>query len=128
MLKSLEKSCGIMENKIEQFIQDSNSSVPTAEEFLNYLSFSDSEIIDVENATVYQWESEDWFLHKAGFISASKCKAVFTRQTTLNKGNSQETTALAKSIVSNPSLNMSSKKTHEPDNPRDWGVGKGRII
>jgi hypothetical protein len=124
MLKSLEKSSCIMENKIEQFIQDSNSSVPTAEEFLNYLSFSDSEIIDVENATVDQWESEDWFLHKVGFISASKCKAVFTRQTTLNKGNSQETTALAKSIVSKPSLNMSSKKTHEPDNPRDWGLVK----
>ncbi|CAB4005783.1 Carboxypeptidase D [Paramuricea clavata] len=124
MLKSLEKSSCIMENKIEQFIQDSNSSVPTAEEFLNYLSFSDSEIIDVEHATVDQWESEDWFLHKVGFISASKCKTVFTRQTTLNKGNSQETTALAKSIVSKPSYNMSSKKTHEPDNPRDWGLVK----
>ncbi|CAB3988835.1 Carboxypeptidase D [Paramuricea clavata] len=119
MLKSLEKSSCIMENKIEQFIQDSNSSVPTAEKFLNYLSFSDSEIIDVEHATVDQWESEDWFLHKVGFISASKCKAVFTSQTEQSRNH-----CLAKSIVSKPSYNMSSKKTHELDNPRDWGLVK----
>jgi hypothetical protein len=93
------------------------------EGFLNYLSFSDSEINDVESATVDQWESYDWFMHKGGFISASKCKAVFTRQETLNKGNGQETTALAKSIVSKP-FYCSKKCSREPNNPRDWGLLK----
>jgi hypothetical protein len=45
-----------MEHKIKQFLQDNNTSNATAEGFLNYLSFSDSEINDVESATVDQWE------------------------------------------------------------------------
>ena len=56
-----------------------------AKQFLDNLVFSDSEINYVENATVDQWKSRDWFLLIVGLISASKCKDVFTRATTLER-------------------------------------------
>ncbi|XP_028415470.1 uncharacterized protein LOC114538486 [Dendronephthya gigantea] len=63
---------GIMEQKINQFIEKStNKCTPTAEAFLNQLTFSDSEINDVEKATLNQWESEDWFQHKGSNITSS---------------------------------------------------------
>lgn len=96
----------------------------TPEEFLKVLCFTDAEIDNVEKATVDQWQSEDWFLNKVGFISASKCKAVFTRQATLNRTKSQEITALAKSIVSKPTFNLQATLPDEPINPRDWGLKK----
>ena len=101
---------------MKEFIQENTSTACSAEEFLRYLSFTDSEIADVESATIYQSENEQWFLHKAGFISASNCKAVFTRQTSLDKEFSKETTALAKSIVSKKCLlDRSNKSECEPN-------------
>ena len=120
-----KSAVGIMEKKEKEFIQENTSTACSAEEFLRYLSFTGSEIADVESATIYQSENEQWFLHKAGFISASNCKAVFTRQTSLDKEFSKETTALAKSIVSKKCLlDRSNKSECEPNNPRDWGLSK----
>ena len=88
---------GIMEEKVEQFITLTPS--PTPEKFLHHLTFTDAEIKKVERATIGQWQSEEWFQQKMGFITASKYKAVFTRQKTL-----------AKSIAAKPALNPAISK------------------
>ena len=62
-----------------------NDPKTPAKEIAQLLSFSDTERKQVERATVKQWECKEWYLHKAGFISPSKCKRVFTRQETLDK-------------------------------------------
>ena len=116
-----------MEQKIEQFIENTSAPNLTAKQFLNKLAISDSEIHFVENATANQWKSENWFLHKVGFISASKCKNVFTRQSTLDRQRTTETTALATSLASKPSTDTSRKLPQEPRNPRDWGLVKEEI-
>ena len=113
---------GIMEEKVEQFITLTPS--PTPEKFLHHLTFTDAEIKKVERATIGQWQSEEWFQQKMGFITASKCKTVFTRQKTLDRTNSSEITVLAKSIAAKPALNPAISKPDNPDNPRDWGLKK----
>ena len=76
LLAKTAKNCsGIMEQRINQFIKNS-PCIPTVKAFLNQLTFSDSEINNVEKATRNQCESEDWFQHKVGFVSAFKCEAV----------------------------------------------------
>ena len=57
----------------------------STEEVLRFLSFSDAERGHVEITTSKQWQCEEWYLHKAGFIIASKCKRVLTRQEALEK-------------------------------------------
>ena len=77
MPNDFKDDVGIMEQKIEQLIENTSALNLTAKQFLNKLVFSDSEINFVENATANQWKNENWFLHKVGFISASKCENVF---------------------------------------------------
>ena len=91
-----------------------------SKQFLYNLVFSVFEISYVENATANQWESENWFLHNVGFILASKCKNVFTQQSTLKRIGTTETTALATYFGLKPSR----KLPQEPRNPRDWGLVK----
>ena len=86
-----------MRQKVETYIQQSTDSKP--EEFLKTLQFTDAEINDVEEATRDQWQCEDWYKNKVGFISASKCKDVCTRQTTLEKTNECGITVLANAIA-----------------------------
>ena len=52
---------------------------------LRLLSFSDAERDYEECASSMQWEWEEWYIHKAGFITASKYKRVFTRQEAIKK-------------------------------------------
>ena len=120
----VKEGFGIMAQKIKQFVKNTGNANPTAFQFLNNLEFSESEVSYVEKATVDQWKSEDWFCHKVGFISASKCKDVFTRQTSLERVRTVEITALAKSLVSKPAVNTVRKLPQEPNNPRDWGLVK----
>ena len=50
------------------------------------------------STTSKQWH-EEWYLHKAGFITASKCKRVFTRQEALEKNNAENATKLVEAIA-----------------------------
>ena len=85
--------------------------------------FTESEIEEVDKNTTAQWKCKQWHLHKVGFISASKCKEVFTRQTTLEKTFDTTPTRLANSIATyNYSDNISKEPVIEPNNPRDWGL------
>ena len=53
-----------------------NGPCISTEEVLKLLSFSDTEREYVERTTSKQWQCEEWYLNKAGFIIASKCKSL----------------------------------------------------
>jgi len=73
---------GIMNTKLKEIVN--NHPNISNEELVGLLSFSDAERNHVDSTTSKQWQCEEWYLHKAGFITASKCKRVFTRQETLD--------------------------------------------
>ena len=113
---------GIMNTKLQEVLK--NHANISTEEILRLLSFSDTEIDHVENTTSKQWKCEEWYLHKAGFITASKCKRVFTRQETLEKNNAEDVTKLVEDIAlaKTPHIHISQQQEVEPQNAREWGL------
>ena len=59
---------GIMNAKLLEILR--NYPKTPAEKIVQLLSFSDTEREQVERTTVKQWQCEEWYLHKAGFITA----------------------------------------------------------
>ena len=96
----------------------------STEDVLRFLSFSDAEREHVESTTSKQCQCEEWYLHKAGFITASKCKKVFTRQEALEKNNAQNVTKLVEAIaLAKARTHIYSKKQElEPQNARKCGL------
>lgn len=121
--KDLERNGGVMKEKLEQFMKQTSGIVPEPDEFLSFLNFSNEEIEKIDEETVGQCNCKSWYIVKKGFISASKCKNVVTRQTTLDKSKTTLVTALAKRIVSNqlPAIN-SENIPENTQNPREWGL------
>ena len=89
---------GIMYTQIQEIVKDhpniSNKDV------LRLLSFSDAERGYVKRTTSMQWQCEEWYIHKTGFITASKCKRDFTRQEAIEKNEKD----VKKLVVSNKML------------------------
>ena len=111
--------CGIMHEKLRKYLDENSQCSP--ENFLNTLSFTKKEIQMIDDVTVPQWQCKEWHMHKVGFLSASRCKEIYTRQTTLEKNNDSSPTLLAKSLVS--SKPFCTKVIHDqPQNPMDWGL------
>lgn len=94
-------STGIMHRKLKEHIKKQPQSTP--EQAFQTLRFTEDEIQDINNVTLQQWQSQEWFIQKAGFITASKSKHVFTRQTTIEmnkaKGKSTDVSILVSAIV-----------------------------
>ena len=113
------QTMGILVQKVEAYIEKTTEH--NSEQFLSDLTFSEEEINYVEEVTKDQWQCDDWYMHKVGFITASKCKDVCSRQTTLEKKNDFSVTALAKNIVTEQ---VTKVKTiaDDPQSPRDWGL------
>ena len=90
---------------------------------LRLLSFSDAGRDYEECASSMQWEWEEWYIHKAGFITASKCKRVFTRQEAIKKEkkrNEKDVKRFIKGIVLLKSPQSCGKNQEvEPQNPRE---------
>ena len=79
-----------MHTKLQEVLR--NDANISTEEVLKFLFFSDADREHVESTNSKQWQCEEWYLHKAGFITASKCKRVFTRQEALEKNNAENAT------------------------------------
>ena len=74
----IKAKTGIMNTKIQEIVKGHPNI--SSKDVLRLLSFSYAERDYVESTTSMQWQSEEWYIHKTGFITASKCKRVFTRQ------------------------------------------------
>ena len=88
---------GIIHTKLQQVFRTDPNISP--QEALRLLSFSDMEREHVERTTSKQWQCKKWYLQKASFITASKCRRVITPQETLEKSNAENATKLVKAIA-----------------------------
>ena len=111
---------GIMRAKLLEIL--TNDPKTSTEEIVKVLSFSDSERKQVERTTIKQWQCEEWYLHKSGFITASKCKRVFTRQETLEKNPAENAKKLIEEIGLVKSCPPPIQEEREPQNAREWGL------
>ena len=112
---------GIMNTKLKEITR--NHPNISTEEIVSLLSFSDVEREHVDSTTSKQWQCKEWYLHKAGFITASKCKRVFTRQETLDKNMEENVTKLVEDIALAKKPHMHSQQQEmEPQNAREWGL------
>lgn len=113
---------GIMRRKLQGCMEGNVKSMP--EDIYKALSFSTSEIDEVNQTTVKQGHCREWYHQRAGFISASKCKQVFTRQTTIekNKQNNTDVTCLVK-LITEPKVPPTIGQTpQDPQHPLTWGL------
>ena len=75
-----------MNEKLARCIEE-NHDMPTPEPFLGTLCLGADEIDDIDKKTTQQWRCEGWYIAKKGFITASECKNIVTRQQTLQKNS-----------------------------------------
>lgn len=95
------------------------------EKILAELSFEQKEVEEISKTTIKQWRSKEWYLHKAGFITASKTKRIFNAQCSLEKGHKRNIAKLVEEISSRkcPFYNIPPPiLPDQPQNPRDWGL------
>ena len=86
--------------------------------------FTNCETEETDKTTISQWKCQKQYQEKVGFILASKCKEVVTRQKALDKSTDKPVNRLAKLITichydENLSMRPLNKKPH---NSRDWGL------
>ena len=72
-----------MNTKIQEIVR--GHPTISSKDVLRLLSFSDAERDYVESTSSLQWQREEWYIHKIGFMSASKGKGVFTRHEAIEK-------------------------------------------
>ena len=111
---------GIMNAKLLETL--SNDPKTTEEEIVQLLSFSETEQEQVERTTTKQWQCQEWYLHKTGFITASKCKRVFTCQETLDKNPAKNAEKLVEEITLVKSCPSPIQEERESQNAREWGL------
>lgn len=118
---------GIMKKKLLEYHKkyDLHHSSSSYNKILAELSFSEKEVERVSFSTMKQWQSKEWYIQKAGFISASKAKIVFGAQSSLDKGHKRNITKLVEEIAcpKYPFQDLPIPVLPEkPQNPRDWGL------
>ena len=68
----IKAKTGIMNTKIQEIVKGHPNI--SSKDVLRLLSFSYAERDYLESTTSMQWQCEEWYIHKTGFITASKCK------------------------------------------------------
>ena len=121
----LTDSTGILQEKLAQGIKDHPEYIQTPEALVSELAFTNDERTYVNDQTLKQWKCKEWYLQKAGFITASMCKRVYTRQETVEKnGDNISVDNLVQNIVQpkSNSMDMPITPNKEPKSSREWGL------
>lgn len=120
------ESTGILEQKLAEGIKDHPKFIHTPEALVSKLAFTKDETTSVNDLTLKQWKCKEWYFQRAGFITASLCKRVYTRQETVekNRDNGINVDNLVKNIVQPKSglIDMPTSPHKEPKGPREWGL------
>ena len=123
-VEEADGNVGIMHRKLKALTKEQPEHTP--EQIYPALVFTKEEIEEVNDATTKQWQCKEWYVHKAGFVTPSKCKQVFTRQATIERNMKNGKSTDVKSTVSGI-IQAAVKQTdpihHEPRNSREWGLG-----
>lgn len=116
----------ILDEKLTTYLTDNSNFINTPDTSCTKLVFTEEEITRVNDTTLKQWQCKEWYTQKAGFITASKCKQVYTRQETLekNRGKDIDVSRLVREIVEPniPSSTVQMSPHQVPQNPREWGL------
>jgi hypothetical protein len=119
-------STSILIEKLRKSITDNPDIVDSPNRLCASLVFTDEEIKKVNDTTLEQWQCKEWYIQKTGFITASKCKQVYTRQETIEKniGKNIDVSSLVNNILEPkiPSRKPQISKKQEPQNAREWGL------
>ena len=120
------ESTSILKQKLAQGIKDHPEYIHTPQALVSKLAFTKDETTYVNDQTFKQWRCKEWYFQKAGFITASVCKRVYTRQETIekNKNDSINVDNLVKDIVqpNSNSMDIPTSPNKEPKGPREWGL------
>ena len=109
---------GIMEQKVIKHL-DTNKEAK-ANTFVGNLKFTEQERNDVAAVTKKQWQCKQWYVHKRGFITASKSKSVYTRQICVEK-HETDVSIIMKSLTETKSYNIKQHVPEDPKNPLETG-------
>ena len=121
------KSVSIMARKVTDLSSVHKSLAPR--ELLSILQFTNDEIVSVNELTIHQWQCKEWYMHKQGFLTASKCKSYCTRQKSLAKEGCNSICKLAKetvTIATNVPSNVPEVNNNDATTPREWGLRNER--
>ena len=121
----ISESTGILEQKLTKGFKDPEY-IHTPEVLVSKLAFTKDETTQVNDLTLKQWRCKEWYFHKAGFITASMFKRVYTRQETVekNRDNCINVDNLVKNIVQpkNDLMAITTSPNKAPNGPQEWGV------
>ena len=79
------------------------------------------EIYNVASLTKKQWQCKEWYVHKRGFITASKAKNVYTMQIYAARQPETDVSVLVTVINSAERCISETKYPGRSKNPLDWG-------
>jgi hypothetical protein len=115
---------GIMKKKLQKLVNGSNANIERlASDIRNGDPlFTEEEIERTSSNTLKQWKCKEWFIQKAGFISASKAKRVCSIQTSLEQGKNRNISKIVLDIVHPIIPFYTPSLPKQPNNARDWGL------
>ena len=107
----------IMKEKLMKY--QTTQEVMSALDSRDEAMITSDEISHISNLTLKQWKCKDWYVQKAGIISASKAKRVHSAQSSLESCPHKDVSKLVNEIA-NPNVPscIPSLPDH-PQNPRD---------
>ena len=111
-MKIAPEKHGIMAKNLIQHIESNNQA--NADSFLGSLEFSEKEIDNVASLAKKQWQCKEWYVHKRGFITASKDKNVYTRQISAERQPETEVSALVKSLTQQKDVSVRQNIMEDP--------------
>ena len=113
------KTVSIMARNVTELLRDNESLDPIG--LFSLLKFASDDITSVNELTIQQWQCEEWYKHKQGFLSASKWKSYYTRQKIRSEGKCSGICKLAKESVT-IATNLPFMKGDDATTPREWGL------
>jgi hypothetical protein len=67
-----------MKLKLSKSIENNQADTNNSNALYETLTFLEEEIKNVDKITLKQWQCKEWYKNRTGFITASKCKKVYT--------------------------------------------------
>ena len=94
--------------------------------FLQQLEFTDEERCQIDTKTKQQWQCEEWFNEKIGFVTASRAKSVHSTQESIEKRATADPSSIVNQLFDKPKNRNSMKQLDRPMNPMQWGLKHDR--
>jgi hypothetical protein len=111
---------GIMKEKLMQY--SSKEEVISSFNNQGETMITSEEISRINTLTIKQWKCQEWYVQKAGIVSASKAKRVNDSQTRLESCANKDVSKLVNEIANSSVPSCICSLPDQPQDPRDWGL------